>query len=190
MVSSLRLRLATRSRSGSDSVTTPTHMASARKQNMADNVSSGVEDVDVEEIGSDEEASSDEQEDIEEEATENYNLEEGGEGTEDSDELQPLQLEEEEEEEEGEGEEGEGVEEQELGGEGIDLQGLSEVLRVEVDVLKSLLGVDLRFPHVLNNVVRLLSEKTSLVDQYESTLHQFSENLTSADQTLRELLAF
>lgn len=149
---------------------------------MADSVSSGVEDVDVEEIGSDDEGSSEEQED-----TENYNLEEGGEGTEDGDELQPLQLEVEEEGEEGEGEEVE--EQQEEEGEGIDFQALSDMLRVEVDVLKSLVEID-HFPHVLNNVVQLLSEKTSLVDQYETTLHQFSESLSSTDETLRELLAF
>lgn len=156
---------------------------------MADSVStsSGVEDVDVEEIGSDEEGSSDEQEDIEEEPTQNYNLE-GDEGTEDSDELQPLQLEEEEEEEEGN--EGEDGEEKEEVGEGIDLQGLSDVLRVEVDVLKSLVRVDQRFPHVLTHLERLLNEKTGILDQYESTLRQFSESLASADQNLRELLAF
>lgn len=152
---------------------------------MADSVStsSGVEDVDVEELGSeDEEGSSDEQEVIEEEPTENYHLE-VGEGT---DELQPLQLEEEEEE----GNEGEDEEEQEEGvGGGIDLQGLSDVLRVEVDVLKSLLGVDQRFPNVLAHVERLLNEKTGLMDQYELTLRQFSENLAGASTTLRELLA-
>ena len=161
-------------------------------KNMADSVStsSGVEDVDVEEIGSDEEGSSDEQEDIEEEPTQNYNLE-GDEGTEDGDELQPLQLEEEEgNEEEEEGNEGEDGEEKEEVGEGIDLQGLSEVLRVEVDVLNSLVRVDQRFPHVLAHVERLLNEKTGILDQYESTLRQFSESLASADQTLRELLAF
>lgn len=147
---------------------------------MADSVStsSGVEEVDVEEIGSDdEEGSSDEQEYIEEEPTQNYNLEES-EGTEDGTELQPLRLEEEE------GNEGEDREEQEEDvGVEIDLQGLSEMSRVDVDVLKSLLTVDHRFPHVLANIDRVLNE-------YAVTLQQFSDNLTTADQTLRELVAY
>ena len=170
-----------------------------RNTNMAENLNSGVEDVDVEEIGSDDDDSSDEPEveveeeeedNLEEEPTEDYNVE-AGERT-DDDELQRLQLEEGENEVEGEEVQGEGEEveeqEQELGEE-IDLQGLSEALRVEADVLKSLVGVDERFPVVMSHFVQLLNAKTEIVDEYEATVRQFSVNLDTADQTLRELLA-
>ena len=147
---------------------------------MADSVStsSGVDDIDVEKIGSDdEEGASYKQEYIEEGPTQAYNLE----GAEDGNELQPLQLEEEEEEES----EGEDEEEQEEVGEGIDLQALGEVLRVDVDVL---LGVNQYFPHVLANLEQILNEKSREVTEYESIMQKFSDNLTNAEQTRRELV--
>ena len=148
---------------------------------MADSVStsSGVDDIDVEKIGSDdEEGASYKQEYIEEGPTQAYNLE----GAEDGNELQPLQLEEEEEEEE-ESEEDE--EEQEEVGEGIDLQALGEALRVDIDVL---LGVNQYFPRVLANLEQVLNEKSREVTEYESIMQKFSDNLTNAEQTRRELL--
>ena len=150
---------------------------------MADSVStsSGVDDIDVEKIGSDdEEGASYKQEYIEEGPTQAYNLE----GAEDGNELQPLQLEEEEEEEE-ESEEDE--EEQEEVGEGIDLQALGEALRVDIDVL---LGVNQYFPRVLANLEQVLNEKSREVTEYESIMQKFSDNLTNAEQTRRELFLF
>ena len=152
---------------------------------MADSVStsSGVEDIDVEKIGSDdEEGASYKQEYIEEEPTQDYNLEAVIEGAEDGNELQPLQLEEEE------GSEGEDEEEQEEVGEEIDLQALGEALRVDIDVLQSLLGVNQYFPHVLANVEQILNEKSEEVAQYASTLQKFSDNLANAERTMREYL--
>ncbi len=153
---------------------------------MADsvNTSSGIEEVDVEKICSDDEKGPSYEQ--EEESTQNYNLE----GTEDGDELQHLQLEEEDEdeEEEEEGSEGEDEEEQEEAGEEINLQMLGEELRVDVDVLKSLLGVDQHFPDVLANLERVLNEKSGLVTEYARTLQQFSDNLTNAERTNSELL--
>lgn len=146
---------------------------------MADSVStsSGVDDIDVEKIGSDdEEGASYKQEYIEEGPTQAYILE----GAEDGNELQPLQLEEEEEEES----EGEDEEEQEEVGEGIDLQALGEALRVDIDVL---LGVNQYFPRVLANLEQVLNEKSREVTEYESIMQKFSDNLTNAEQTRREL---
>jgi hypothetical protein len=152
---------------------------------MADSVStsSGVEEVDVEKICSDDEKGPSYEQ--EEEPTQNYNLE----GTEDGDELQPLQLEEEdeEEEEEEEGSEGEDGEEQEEAGEGINLQMLGEELSVDVDVLRSLLGVDQHFAGVLANLEHVLNDKSRLVTEYAMTLQQFSDNLTKAERTNGEL---
>ena len=70
----------------------------------------------------------------------------------------------------------------------VDVQGLSDILGVDAEVLKSLASADQRFTDVLNHCVEALNEKTDVIDQYEATVHQFSEDLSTADQTLRKLV--
>lgn len=139
--------------------------------------------MDVEEIGSDEEDSVNEPEaEEDEEEAEDVHVVEGGE---EEEEVEAVELEEDEEEEEEE-EEGVQVHEQALGEE-LDLHGLNQLLGIELEVLESLANSDQRFSHVMSVFIQLLNRKTDLIEEYEATVHQFSENLSTADQALRKL---
>lgn len=142
--------------------------------------------MDVEEIVSDEAGSADEV-DIEEEEEDGY----GEDGTEEVDveeeEVDELRV----EDHEVEGEEVHVQEHEKAPEEAavqVDVQGLSDILGVDVEVLRSLASADQRFTEVLNHCVEALNEKTDVIDQYETTVHQFSEDLSTADQTLRKLV--
>lgn len=149
---------------------------------MADNV------VDVEEVVSDEAGSADEV-DIEEE--EDGDEEEGNEEVdveEEEEEADKLRTEDREVEREGvQVQENEQVPEEAAQ---MDVLGLSDILGIDVEVLKSLASADQRFTQVMNHCVEALNEKTDVIDQYETTVHQFSEDLATADQNLRKSAVF